>query len=41
MTKELFTEAFEETMKNDVITQGNRKSSLLQLKGLSSCVSEC
>lgn len=25
MTKVLFTEAFEETMKNDVMTQGNKE----------------
>lgn len=24
MTKEMFTEAFEETMKNDAMTQGNK-----------------
>lgn len=40
MTKEMFTEAFEETMKNDVMAQGNKEEFTVQLKELSSCLSE-
>lgn len=33
MTKEMFTEAFEETMKNDVTTQGNKEEFTVTAEG--------